>query len=96
LGSSFNEPARERRLELGKNIKLETKERRGFDSRTRKPDRIEIRPDVQTLVDKVIVPILVREFLDVLRSEKQLAIPAHHVSGYAVLKANPANGKVAI
>lgn len=62
--------------------KLDASEPRAVDSG--RPNRVqaEISPEVRALIDNVLVPILVRDFLDILRSEKQLAMPEHHVSGY--------------
>ncbi len=76
--------------------KLDAREARAVDSGRGTRVQTEISPDVRALIDNVLVPILVRDFLDILRSEKQLAMPDHHVAGYDVPNAAPANGKVAI
>jgi hypothetical protein len=64
--------------------KLDATESSAVDSG--RPNRVQadISPEVRALIDSVLVPILVRDFLDILRSEKQLAMPEHHVSGYDV------------
>ena len=76
--------------------KLDAREARAVDSGRATRVQTEISPDVRALIDNVLVPILVRDFLDILRSEKQLAMPNHHVSGYDLPNAAPPKGKVAI
>lgn len=41
-----------------------------------------IRPDVKAMIDRVIVPILVRDYLDVLRREKQIEVKGYSVTPY--------------
>jgi hypothetical protein len=41
-----------------------------------------IRPDVKAMIDRVIVPILVRDYLEVLRREKQVEVKGDSVTPY--------------
>ena len=49
-----------------------------------------IRPDVKAMIERVIVPILVRDYLDVLRREKQVEAKGRSVTPYV-----PANTALA-
>jgi hypothetical protein len=71
--------------------KLDAREARAVDSGRPKRVQAEIRPDVRDLIDNVLTPILVRDYLDILRSEKELAMPTTHVSVYDVPNAARAN-----
>jgi hypothetical protein len=76
--------------------KFDAREARALDSGKATRVQAEISPDVRALIDNVLIPILVRDFLDILRSEKQLAMPKHHVSAYDLPNAAPPKGKVTI
>ena len=43
-----------------------------------------IRPDVKSIIDNVVVPILVREYLQVLRSENRVAVKNQSVQPYTL------------
>lgn len=43
-----------------------------------------IRPDVRAMIDNVIVPILVREFVQLHRSEKRVEVTSQPVTPYKV------------
>jgi hypothetical protein len=49
-----------------------------------------IRPDLKAMIERVIVPILVRDYLDVLRREKQVEAEGPSVTPYV-----PANTALA-
>jgi hypothetical protein len=42
-----------------------------------------VHPDVKALIEKVIVPILVREYLEMLRAEKQVDTLKQSVTPYS-------------
>jgi hypothetical protein len=44
----------------------------------------EIRPDVKAMIDNVVVPILVREFLEVLRKQKGVEVAIKSVPPYSL------------
>jgi hypothetical protein len=41
-----------------------------------------IRPDLKTIIDNVIVPILVREYVAMLRNEKRVEVASQAVPPY--------------